>query len=49
MFIVHGAKAFFQAGIHIFTPISRLHTVTTGSGDKPFGYSLQPFHVLIEI
>ena len=33
----------------IFTPLSRLHTVTTGSGEGPFGYSLRPFHVLIEI
>ena len=33
----------------IFTPLSRLHTITTGSGDMPFGYSLLPFHVLIEI
>ena len=49
MFIVRGAKAFFRAGIHIFTPVFRLHTVTTGSGDRLFGYFVRLFHVLIEI
>ena len=34
---------------HIFTPIFRLHTVTTGFGDRPFGYFLRPFHVFTEI
>ena len=33
----------------VFTPIFRLHTVTTGSGDRPFGCFLRPFHLLIEI
>ena len=33
----------------VFTPIFRLHTVTTGSGDRLYGYFLRLFHVLIEI
>ena len=33
----------------VFTPIFRLHAVTTGSGDRPFGCFLRPFHLLIEI
>ena len=34
---------------YVFTPTFCLHTVTTGSGDMPFGYFLMTFHVLIEI
>ena len=39
----------WRAGKHIFTPIFRLHTVTTDSGDRRFGYFLRRFHVLIDI
>ena len=42
-----GGQIFAQN--QLFTPIFRLHTVTTGSGYQPFGYFLQPFHLLIEI
>jgi hypothetical protein len=34
---------------HIFTPIFRLHTVTTGSGLRTYGYFLRTFHVPTEI
>ena len=34
---------------HVFTPIFRLHTVTTGSGFRNFRNSLRNFHLLTEI
>ena len=34
---------------HVFTPIFRLHTVTTGSGERLYGYFLRLYHLLIEM
>ena len=42
-----GGRIFAQN--QLFTPFFRLHTVTTGSGDRVYGYFLRVFHLLIEI
>ena len=34
---------------HVFAPIFRLHTVTTGTGDLVYGYFLRVLNLLIEI
>ena len=39
----------WRAPKHFFTPFFRVHTFTTGSGDRDYGYFLRDFHVLIEI
>ena len=49
MFIYYPPRGQNLAPKHLFTPIFCLPTVTTGSGDMPFGYLLLPFHVFTEI
>ena len=49
MFIYYSPGGRNLAPKHLFTPIFRLHTVTAGFGDRPFGYFLRPFHVFTEI
>ena len=37
-----------RAQKHIFTPVFRLHTVTTSSGVTDYGYFFMDYHVLTE-